>query len=154
MLEQDSALPQIAVGLQHKRNNRGDLLTALGIPKAQGTDLYVSATKLFLSTSILVNGTVRFTKANQTGILGFNNGSYKPQLEGSIAYLVRRDLAIGAELRAKPDKLGFKEDNWADLFVAWAPTKNVSVTLAYADLGNIVIKDKQRATYISVQVGF
>jgi Protein of unknown function (DUF3034) len=130
------------------------LLAALGIPKDKGTDLYVSATKLFLSTSILVNGTVRFTKANQTGILGFNTGSYKPKLEGSIAYLLRRDLAIGAEFRAKPDKLGFEENNWSDLFIAWAPNKNVSVTLAYADLGNIVIKDKQRATYLSVQVGF
>jgi Protein of unknown function (DUF3034) len=154
VLEQDSLLPQIAVGLQYKKNNRGQLLAALGIPKDKGTDLYVSATKLFLSTSILVNGTLRFTKANQTGILGFNTGSYKPKLEGSIAYLLRRDLAIGAEFRAKPDKLGFKENNWSDLFVAWAPTKNVSVTLAYADLGNIVIKDKQRASYISVQAGF
>ena len=154
VLEQDSLMPQISVGLLHKKNNRGQLLNALGIPKAQGTDFYVSATKLFLSTSVLVNGTVRFTKANQTGILGFNNGSYKPKLEASIAYLLRRDLAIGAELRTKPDKLGFEENNWADVFVAWAPTKNVSVTLAYADLGNIVIKDKQRATYLSVQVGF
>lgn len=154
VLEQDSFLPQISVGLLHKKNNRGQLLTALGIPKDKGTDLYVSATKLFLNSSILVNGTVRFTKANQTGILGFNTGSYKPKLEGSIAYLLRRDLAIGAEFRAKPDKLGFKENNWSDLFIAWAPTKNVSVTLAYADLGNIVIKDKQRATYVSVQVGF
>ena len=154
VLEQDSLLPQISVGLLHKKNNRGQLLNALGIPEDKGTDVYVSATKLFLSTSILVNGTVRFTKANQTGILGFNTGSYKPKLEGSIAYLLRRDLAIGAEFRAKPDKLGFEENNWSDLFIAWAPTKNVSVTLAYADLGNIVIKDKQRATYISVQVGF
>ncbi len=157
VLEQDSWLPQIAIGLQHKQNDRGDLLRALGIKRDKGTDVYVSATKLFLSSSILVNGTLRFTKANQTGILGFGTNTkdkYKPCAEGSIAYLLRKDFAIGAEFRLKPDNLPFKEDNWYDVFIAYAPTKNISLTLAYVDLGNIVIKDKQKAPYFSVQVGF
>ena len=157
VLEQDSWLPQIAVGFQRKENDRGDLLRALGIKSDKGTDYYLSATKLILAQSILLNGTVRFTKANQTGILGFGTAArdkYDAVFEGSAAWLLRKDLAIGAEFRQKPDHLPFKEDNWYDVFVAWAPTKNVSVTLAYADLGNIVIKDKQRATYLSVQVGF
>jgi hypothetical protein len=157
VLEQDSWLPQIAIGAQYKKNNRGDLLRALGIKRDSGTDVYVSATKLFLAQSLLVNGTVRFTKANQTGILGFGTNAkdrYQAQAEASIAYLLRKDLAIGAEFRQKPDNLPFKEDDWFDIFIAYAPTKNVSVTLAYADLGNIVIKDKQRAVYLSLQVGF
>jgi hypothetical protein len=55
----------------------------------------------------------------------------------------------------KPDNLGIaREDDWKDVFVAYAPVKNVSVTLAYADLGNIVIKNHQRGLYASVQVGF
>lgn len=106
---------------------------------------------------MLLNGTVRFTKANQTGILGFGTATrdkYDAVFEGSAAWLLRKDLAVGAEFRQKPDHLPFKEDNWYDLFVAWAPTKNVSVTLAYANLGNIVIKDSQKGTYLSVQVGF
>lgn len=157
VLEQDSWLPQIAVGFQRKENDRGDLLRALGIKSDRGTDYTVSATKLFLAQSILLNGTVRFTKANQTGILGFGTATrdkYDAVFEGSAAWLLRKDLAVGAEFRQKPDHLPFKEDNWYDLFVAWAPTKNVSVTLAYANLGNIVIKDKQKGTYLSVQVGF
>jgi Protein of unknown function (DUF3034) len=157
VLEQDSWLPQIAIGLQHKQNDRGDLLRALGVKRDKGTDVYVSATKLFLSSSILVNGTLRFTKANQTGILGFGTNAqdkYKPYAEASIAYLLRKDLAIGAEFRQKPDNLAFKEDSWYDVFIAYAPTKNISLTLAYVDLGNIVIKDKQKAPYLSVQVGF
>ena len=157
VLEQDSWLPQISVGFQHKENDRGALLRALGIKSDKGTDYYLAATKLFLDTSILVNGTVRLTKANQTGILGFGTNAkdkYEAMFEGSIAYLARKDLAFGVEFRQKPDNLPFKEDNWYDVFVAYAPTKNVSVTLAYASLGNIVIKDKQRATYLSVQVGF
>ena len=157
VLEQDSWLPQIAVGFQHKQNDRGDLLRALGIKSDKGTDYYVSATKLFLAQSLLLNGTVRFTKANQTGILGFGTAArdkYDIVFEGSAALLLRKDLAVGVEFRQKPDHLPFKEDNWYDLFVAWAPTKNVSVTLAYANLGNIVIKDKQKGTYLSLQVGF
>ena len=157
ILEQDSYLPQIAVGFQRKENNRGELLSALGIKHDKGTDFYVAATKLFLGQNLLLNATVRFTKANQTGILGFGTATkdkYEAQPEVSIAYLLRKDFAIGAEYRKKPDNLPFKENDWYDVFVAYAPTKNISLTLAYADLGNIVIKDKQKATYLSVQVGF
>jgi hypothetical protein len=157
VLDSDRAMPQVAVGVQYKRNNRGDLLRAIGAEDDSGVDLYVSATKLFLAQGVLLNGTVRFTKANQIGILGFGgdrNDSYKPQLELSAAYLLSRKLAIGAEYRSKPDNLSIAgEDDWYDLFVAWAPTRHVSVTLAYADLGNIVIADHQRGIYASLQVG-
>ncbi len=158
VLEQDSWLPQISLGAQFKKNDRGDVLNAIGAKDDQGVDFYASATKLYLSQSILANVTLRFTKANQIGILGFGgdrNNSYKPQFEGSLAWLLSRKLAIGAEYRMKPDNLGIaKEDDWFDAFIAWAPTKHVSLTLAYADLGNIVIKDRQRGLYASVQVGF
>lgn len=158
VLESDRAMPQIAVGLQHKRNNRGALLTAIGAEDDSGTDVYVSATKLFLAQGVLLNGTVRFTKANQMGLLGFGgdkHDGYRPQFEVSAAYLVNRKLAIGAEYRSKPDNLGIaREDDWMDAFVAWAPSRNVSLTVAYVDLGNIVIKDRQRGVYASLQVGF
>ncbi|KAA0070902.1 DUF3034 family protein [Rhodanobacter sp. T12-5] len=158
VLDQDSWMPQISIGVQHKKNNQAAVLAFVGAKSDQGTDYYVSATKLFLSQSLLVNATVRFTKANQIGILGFGgdkNNSYKPEFEGSVAYLLSRNWAVGAEYRQKPNNLGIaKEDDWYDAFVAWAPTKHVSLTLAYADLGNIVIKDHQRGLYASVQVGF
>jgi hypothetical protein len=157
VLDSDRAMPQIAVGVQYKHNNRGDLLKAIGADSASGTDVYVSATKLFLAQGLLLNGTVRFTKANQIGILGFGgdeHGSYSPQLEISAAYLLTRKLALGAEYRMKPDNLSIAhEDDWYDLFLAWAPCKHVSVTVAYADLGNIVIADHQRGVYASLQVG-
>jgi hypothetical protein len=158
VLDADRALPQISVGLQYKRNNRSGVLAYIGAKDNAGTDFYVSATKLFLAQGVLLNGTVRFTKANQIGILGFGgdkHDSYKPQLELSAAYLLSRKLAIGVEYRMKPDNLGIaREDDWKDVFIAYAPVKNVSVTLAYADLGNIVIKNHQRGLYASVQVGF
>lgn len=158
VLEQDSWLPQIAVGAQYKKNDQAGVLAFIGARDDSGVDYYVSATKLYLAQSLLLNGTVRFTKANQFGILGFGgdrNDSYKAQFEGSAAYLLTRNLALGAEYRTKPDNLGIaaEDDAW-DVFVAWAPRKNVSLTVAYVDLGNIVIRDDQRGVYASLQVGF
>lgn len=157
VLDQDSWLPQVSIGAQHKKNDQDAVLRFVGAKSDQGTDYYITATKLFLGQSLLVNGTVRFTKANQIGILGFGgdrNNSYKPEFEGSVAYLLSRHWAIGAEYRQKPNNLGIaKEGDWYDAFVAWAPNKHVSLTLAYVDLGNIVIKDRQRGFYASVQVG-
>jgi hypothetical protein len=157
VLDSDRARPQVAIGLQHKRNDRGALLAALGARDDAGTDVYVSATKLFLAHGVLVNGTVRFTRANQLGILGFGgdrNDAYRAQLETSVAWLLRRDLAIGAEYRMKPDNLGIatEDDAW-DVFVAWAPNRHTSLTVAYVDLGNIVVAE-QKGWYASLQVGF
>ncbi|GIX32433.1 MAG: hypothetical protein KatS3mg125_0389 [Lysobacterales bacterium] len=158
VLDQDLWMPQIAFGVEHKRNNRGAILRAIGARDDEGTDYYLSATKLFLAQSTLLNATLRATKANQAGILGFGGDrrdSYRIQPEFSLAYLLNRHLAIGGEYRFKPNNLGIaKEDDWWDLFVAWAPNKHLSLTLAYVDLGNIVIRDRQSATYLSLQVGF
>ncbi len=158
VLEQDRWMPQIAIGVQHKRNDQAGLLAAIGAKSASGTDVYVSATKLYLAQSLLLNATVRLTKANQFGILGFGgdrHDGYKPQFEGSATYLLNRNLAIGAEFRSKPDNLNIAQENDAwDAFIAWAPVKNVSMTVAYVDLGNIVIRDNQRGWYASLQVGF
>jgi hypothetical protein len=169
VLDSDTLMPQIAIGIEHKKTHAAGLeptLTALGA-STSGTDLYVSATKLFLAQGILVNSTLRATKANQNGLLGFggtNHGGYSIQPEISVAWLLRKDIAIGAEYRAKPDNLnpsaladGLKEDDWADLFVAWAPSKHFSLTLAYVDLGHIVpavIARRQTGTYLSAQFAF
>jgi hypothetical protein len=157
VLDSDRLRPQVAIGVEHKRNDRGALLAAIGAGDDSGTDFYVSATKLFLAHGVLVDGTVRFTKANQFGILGFGGDrqdGYRPQFEFSAAWLLRRNLALGAEYRMKPDNLGIaREDDAWDLFAAWAPNRHVSLTVAYVDLGNIVVAD-QRGVYASVQVGF
>lgn len=155
--DQDQWLPQISVGLQHKENDRGAVIAAVGGKGAVGTDYYIAASKLFLAQSLLVNATMRFTKANQLGILGFGGGkhdAYSPQLEASLAYLFARDFAVGVEGRTKPSNLAIaKEQDAYDVFAAWFPCKNFSITAAYADLGNIVIKDHQRGAYLSLQAG-
>ena len=106
--DQDSWLPQIAVGLQHKENDRGAVIAAVGGKASVGTDYYLAATKLFLAQSLLVDVTLRETKANQFGILGFGgdkHDDYSAQFEGSAAYLFSASFALGAELRTKPSNL-------------------------------------------------
>ncbi|MER3547004.1 MAG: DUF3034 domain-containing protein [Rhodanobacteraceae bacterium] len=158
ILDQNSWLPEVSIGVQHKQNDQAGLLRAIGAKSAIGNDYYLSATKLFLSQSLLVDATLRFTKANQIGILGFGgdkHDGYQPEIEGSVAYLLNRYFVIGAEYRQKPDNLNIaREDDWYDAFVAWAPNKHISLTLAYADLGNVVIKNHQHGLYASAQVGF
>ncbi len=156
--DQDQWTPQVAVGLQVKANDQAAILRAIGAKSADGVDFYVSATKLLLAQSLVLSGTVRLTKANQTGLLGFGgdrDNDYSPQFEGSAGYLVTRHLAVGAEYRTKPDNLGFaKESDWADLFAAYAFCPHLSATLAYADLGPIATFRNQRGVYVSLQAGF
>ncbi len=156
--DQDSWFPQIAVGAQYKSTDHVDILHAVGAQSGSGTDFYLAATKLFLAQSLLVGATLRETKANQFGILGFGgdkDANYSTQFEGSAAYLFSRQFAVGAEVRTKPDNLGIaKEDDAWDLFAAYFINKHVSVTAAYLDLGNIVIKDHQQGLYLSLQVGY
>ncbi len=156
--DQQSWIPQIAAGAQHKVNDQGGVIAAIGGRDDEGTDYYIAATKLFLAHSVLVNGTVRWTKANQTGILGFGgdlNDDLEPQFEGSAGWLVNRNLVVGAEYRTKPSNLGIAgEDDWFDLYAAVALNKHVSVTAAWADLGSIVTFEDQRGLYLSIQAGF
>jgi Protein of unknown function (DUF3034) len=165
VLDADTWMPQIAVGAEFKRVNPGPAVGGVldsVDAKRDGVDLYISATKLFLAQSVLVNGTLRATKANQNGLLGFGSadkGGYSFQPEVSIAWLLRKNLAVGAEYRSKPNNLAFagaafREHAWKDLFVAWAPTKNVSITAAYVDLGNIVGHERQTGGYVSVQLAY
>ena len=108
--------------------------------------------------SLLVNGTVRWTNANQTGLLGFGgdaNDDHEAQFEGSVGWLLSRNIVVGAEYRTKPDNLSFaEEEDWFDIYAAWAVNKHFSVTAAWADLGSIATFEDQRSLYISLQAGF
>lgn len=171
VLDSDTLLPQVAVGLQHKKVDAGALGPTLFGPlgaRDSGTDVYVSATKLFLAHGLLVNVTLRATRANQTGLLGFGGAHAqrrKLQPEISVARLLSPRVAVGAEFRAKPDNLSrsvlgagaLKETPWWDVFVAWAPTKDVSMTAAFVDLGKIapaLQPRRQTGAYLSVQLAF
>ena len=156
--DQDSVLPQISAGVQFKHNDRNAVIHAVGGKSDTGVDYYLAATKILLDQSVVLDGTIRMTKANQTGLLGFGgdrSNAYHAEFEGSAGYLVSKRLLVGGEYRSKPNNLGFaSESNWWDLFAAYAVNKHLSATIAYADLGSIATFRRQRGAYISLQAGF
>ncbi|HEX4377579.1 MAG TPA: DUF3034 family protein [Steroidobacteraceae bacterium] len=170
---QNSWLPQLSVGTQYMRNEGIDDAdhvghaglvspTQLGARSDHGWDFYAAATKVFLGQSLLVNVVGRATRANQYGLLGFggdlrNHYSFKP--EASVAYLLLQQLAVGGDFRANPHNLSVDNQRSSfDLFVAWTPTKNLSLVGAYVNLGSILapvtqVTRTQDGPYLSLQVG-
>lgn len=165
VLDSDNLVPQVAFGVESKHLSPGSaiggVLDSAGARRS-GVDYYLSATKLFLSQAILANVTVRASRANQNGLLGFESADdrrYRFKPEGSVAWLLRRDLAVGAEVRLQSNNLrfageAFRSDAWRDVFIAWAPIKNVSLTAAWLDLGNIAGHDRQTGGYLSAQFAY
>ena len=161
--DQDEWLPQLALGAQFKQNEDFDLVPKLiGAEHSSGIDYYASATKLYLGAidgrSLLLNATLQATKANQFGILGFGgdkNNNYRIEPAFSGAVMLTDNLLTGVEYRYKPNNIKvFEEDDAKDVFITWFPHKNISVTGAYVDLGNIANKDNQSAWYFSGQVSY
>ncbi|MBX7500434.1 DUF3034 family protein [Qipengyuania sp. YG27] len=153
----DELLPQVSAGAQYKRSLDGPIVNAVGAAHDNGLDFTLSATKLFLSRSILVNTTARLTKSNQNGLLGFGshaNDGYALHFEGAVAYQFSRRFVLGGEFRSKPDNLGLGEDDWLDIFAAYAPTDNLTLTAAYADLGSIATFGGQRGAFLQAQIAF
>lgn len=154
--------PQISAGIQHKSNRTFTLPSAVGARDDDGTDYYISAAKAWLDGPFhrtwLANVTVRATKANQLGLLGFGgdlNDDYELQTELALGMFVNRQWAVGMEYRQKPNNLSFaKEEDWADMFVAYFPTKSLALVAAYTDLQSIAGLDNQRGFYLSLQGSF
>lgn len=152
-----SPLPQLSLGLQHKRLADTEIADVLGSDDDQGTDFYLAATKVHLGAvggyNAVWNLTARATKANEMGLLGFGgsqNSDYELQLEASAGILFSRNLAVGIEYRQKPDNLGLGEDDWMDAFISYIPSKSVSITAATANLGAIAGAPGQSGFYLSL----
>ncbi|MEB0140621.1 MULTISPECIES: DUF3034 family protein [unclassified Undibacterium] len=166
--DQDRWQPQIAIGALYKHDHRLAGLAALGVDNVRqlgavdthGIDYYLAASKLLLANSLLLNGTIRLSKANQMGLLGFGgdlHDRYQIMPEVSLAYLLERHWVGGIEYRAKPRNLSVDQEKaYYDAFLAWFPNKHVSLTLAYVTLGDITIFNpaKQRGWYLSLQTGY
>ena len=152
-------MPQLSLGIQYKKHRDFALPQAVGARDDSGIDLYLAASKVILDAiagrNLLLNGTLRATKANQTGLLGFgssHSNDYQLLFEGSVAILLNYNLTVGAEFKQKPNELAFaNEQHWRDIFMAWFINKNVSVTAGYVELGNIAGFTNQQGYYLSVE---
>jgi len=163
VFDQDRWWPQVAAGVQYKQNEDFDSIPRLiGARHDDGTDFYLAATKVFLSGPFgrtwLLDATLRETRANQFGILGFGgdrSDSDHLEAEGSAALFLTDRLIAGAEYREKPDNLSaFREDNAYDGFIAFFPVKQLSLTVAYVDLGTIASHSNEQAWYLSIQATY
>jgi Protein of unknown function (DUF3034) len=159
----DQWMPQIAIGAQYKKTLDFDLIPrAVGARRGDDVDLYVAATKLYFAAAagrnVLLNATLRRTRADQFGLLGFGGDrgagfSYLPEF--SAAVWVSDNWLTGAEYRFKPNDLSaFREDHAQDVFIAWNPVKVLTLTLAYLELGHVAGKGVQQGLYASLWVGF
>ena len=156
--DQDRALPQVSVGIQYKRARQDAIVRAVGGQHTAGVDYVLSASKVLLARSLVLGGSVRITKANQFGLLGYGGDKkdkYRPQVEGSAGLLLARNVLIGGEYRTKPDNLEFAKENDAhDGFIAWAPYRHITVTAAYVDVGHVATFQRQRGGLLSLQGSF
>jgi hypothetical protein len=196
---QDSWLPQVAVGVQHKRNRdfgSGVMVPYLGdvgIPALLGAHVMPTAPtttsrqpRSFLGVpagrNLILNGTLRATKANAFGLLGFGREVINPldgeRLDGSNSYRLEYEARprlfltpdrLLLEPNTEPSPIGCpisrswacwarpiwrKEDDVYDFFLAWLPSKNVAVTAAWVHLGNLPFQSNSNAAYLSLQLSF
>jgi hypothetical protein len=183
--DSDTWIPQVAVGGFYKVNHNKDLLATLGANKSKDFEAYVAATKIFFPISTAIDITARYTSANEIGLTGFGgpNGNHrKVRFEGSLAYLLAKNIAIGGEYQQHGNNLGGRtvsalggvnnalsalglggagtaltqqdESDWKDIFAAYAPSKNLSFTAAMLDFGNITFTPNQIGFYLSVAASF
>ena len=147
--DQDRMLPQIAIGAQYKRANRGAVIAAVGGKASSGVDFYVSATKVILSQGIgarrqrpLDQGQpIRPARVRRRQIVGLSPASRGIGREIAQAQPAgRRRISH----QARQSRLRPRGSTPMMLFAAWAVTRNVTLTAAYADLGSIATSRKQR----------
>jgi hypothetical protein len=155
-------LPQVSLGLEYKHQRDFLIPSLVGARRDADVEGYLAASRLFMGAAfgynLVVNGGLRYSRANENGLLGFGGDrrdSRSLLKEGSLALLFNPRWALGVEYREKPDNLSFAgESDWGDLFVGYFPNKHVSVVLAYARLGEVATLKDQNGTYLSVQGSF
>lgn len=156
------SVPLVSAGLQWKRVEDFALADSLGAQDDSGLDGYFSVSRLILDGPFhrnwLLNGTLRATRANETGLLGFGgdrHDQYRVVGEVSTAMFFNPHWALGLEYRQKPQNLeDVDESDWRDIFVGWFPSERVNVLLAYADLGTIANRPDQDGFFFSVTGNF
>lgn len=166
----DAYVPQVSAGVLFQQSQNKFLVNYIGA-QSTGETYYLAATKVlfdaFLGRDVLVDADLIETKANQLGLLGFGSATdngYHAEFAGSVAVLINRGLAAGAEYRTMPRDLKAvgHSSNYSDIFLAYFPCKHVSITGAYAFLGDIApavdapgrSTRNQNAFYLSAQLAF
>ena len=126
---------------------------------------------MLITKGLLLSATLS-TCAKQNGLLGLgrragrNSRSLQPEFRWPGSCAATWPLVPRCASNRQPAGHGprgrfgaaLREDAWKDIFIAWAPSKNLSFTLAWADLGQVVPGithgRRQSGAYFSAQVAF
>lgn len=131
----------------------------LGAKDDTGTDIYISASKVWLGLAkgknVLFNATARYTKANTLGLLGFGSETdnrYDIEWAASLALFNGTNTIVGVEARQQTNRLGglAQADTVTDFFITYLPSKEWSITAAYVDLGNLPFQPDTSGFYLSL----
>ncbi len=170
------SMPQFAIGAVYKKvsGNLYDnvLKPALGVNNS-GTDIYAAASKILnMGKTVLLNGVIRATKADELGLLGFGGGvtagapsGYKLVPEVSAEVFAASNVVVGAEYRKMPNFSvagatdGVLHPNSAyDFHVVYVANKTFTLTAAYANLGEVAPAatntNRQNGLFLQGQVNF
>ena len=174
-----NVMPQFALGIVGKHAS-GNLITntlnPMGISDTSA-DFYAAASKMMSvgGKSLLLNGALIATKANQMGLLGFGGGnaagasnSYGIAPAVSAELFAADNVIVGAEYRGEPSNAGsnsglsgqgvFYQSAAYDLHIAYVATKNLTWTVAYTSLGQVAPgvngNVKQNGMALQAQVSF
>jgi len=145
----DQLLPQIAVGAQWKRTLDFEQIPhAVGAARGEDVDLYIAATKVYFAAiagrNVIIDATLRRTRANQFGLLGFggDGGDYRWTPEVSAAVWLERRRSARRGISDKPDDLRAFRENSARDCSSPGRRENVAFTAAWTDLGRIAGKSE------------
>lgn len=174
--DMSDSMPQFAVGAVYKKlsGNLYDnvLSPGLGVNNSS-TDVYAAASKIVnMGKTVLLNGVIRATKADELGLLGFGGGStagapsgYKLVPEVSAEVFAASNVVVGAEYRKMPNFAvagvtdGILHPNSAyDFHVVYVANKTFTLTAAYANLGEVAPgvngTNRQNGLFLQGQVNF
>ncbi len=170
------AMPQFAVGLVYKSASGTLVNNVVATPASgistSGTDVYGAASKIVSigGKTVLLNGVLRASKANQLGFLGFGGGnaagaktgySIKPELSAEI--FAAENVIFGAEYRAQPSNGAngnavLYQNSAYDIHIVYVANKNFTLTAAYTNLGQVAPAvnggNKQNGMLVQGQVNF
>lgn len=73
---------------------------------------------------------------------------------GNIDLTPVTNLLSGLGLSIGDTLTQYEENDWIDVFFAYAPSKNLSLTVAYARLGDITLTPEQHGFYLSMHATF
>jgi len=173
LVESDAARsrPAIAIGVQVK-NVSGPIVDTLradnAISSTSGIDYYLAVTEVtkIAGTTVVADATLRATRANQFGLLGFGGGAnghnaYAFEPEFSLGAYLTPQVVFGGEYRFAPNNIsaavyGIREQSKFDIFTSYLPNKRFALTAAYLNLGQVgpvlpLNAANQQGFYLQVQ---